>query len=106
MVAKQERDIIAREELKASVQEFWDAASCGEVYASGLTDRDRYESHAHARYSLEPYIADFAQFATARGRDVLEVGGGEEVTDEAKEVAPADRPLTDSASTSVDRVSV
>src|SRR6185437_8873642 len=29
-----------------------------------------------ARYSIEPYIADFAQFATARGRDVLEVGVG------------------------------
>lgn len=76
MVAKQERDITARDELKASVQGFWDAASCGEVYASGSTDRDRYESQARARYSLEPYIAHFAQFATARGCDVLEVGVG------------------------------
>ena len=76
MVAKQERDVHARDGLKASVQEFWDAASCGEVYASGATERDRYQSHAQARYSLEPYIAGFAQFATARGRDVLEVGVG------------------------------
>jgi len=65
-----------RDDLKASVQEFWDAASCGEVYVSGSTDRERYESHAHARYSLEPYIVDFARFASARGRDVLEVGVG------------------------------
>jgi len=76
MVAKQEPGVRTRDELKASVQEFWDAASCGEVYASGSTDRDRYESHARARYSLEPYIADFAKFASARGRDVLEIGVG------------------------------
>ncbi|MGH7648174.1 MAG: class I SAM-dependent methyltransferase, partial [Gemmatimonadaceae bacterium] len=76
MVAKQEESVGTRDALKASVQEFWDAASCGEVYASGDTDRERYESHARARYSLEPYIADFAKFATARGRDVLEVGVG------------------------------
>lgn len=76
MVAKQEDGVGTRDELKASVQEFWDAASCGEVYASGATDRDRYESQAQARYSLEPYIADFAKFATGRGRDVLEVGVG------------------------------
>ena len=76
MQVKPERENPSRDKLKASVQKFWDAASCGEVYASGATDRDRYESHARARYSLEPYIADFARFATARGRDVLEVGVG------------------------------
>jgi SAM-dependent methyltransferase len=76
MAAKQEPDVRTRDELKASVQEFWNAASCGEVYASGSTDRDRYESHARARYSLEPYIADFAKFASASGRDVLEIGVG------------------------------
>ena len=76
MVVKQGRNTRSRDDLKASVQEFWDTASCGEVYASGSTDRARYESHAKARYSLEPYIADFAEFATARGRDVLEVGVG------------------------------
>ena len=76
MAAKQDAGAQTRDELKASVQEFWDAASCGEVYATGTTERDKYESHARARYTLEPYIPDFAQFATGRGRDVLEVGGG------------------------------
>src|SRR6185437_11877628 len=76
MVAKPEPDVRARDDPKARVQEFWDAASCGEVYASGATDRERYESQANARYSLEPYIADFARFATGCGRDVLEVGVG------------------------------
>lgn len=64
------------DDQKASVQDFWDAASCGEIYASGSSDQERYESHARARYSLEPYIADFANFASGHGRDVLEVGVG------------------------------
>ena len=34
------------------------------------------KSHERARYSLEPYIPDFAGFATARGCRVLEVGVG------------------------------
>ncbi len=76
MAVKQEQGDRLHDDQKASVQQFWDAASCGEVYASGSTDQERYESHAHARYSLEPYIADFANFATGRGRDVLEVGVG------------------------------
>lgn len=76
MVAKREENVRPRDDLKASVQAFWDAASCGEVYASGSSERERYESHAQARYSLEPYIADFANFATGRGCDVLEVGVG------------------------------
>jgi SAM-dependent methyltransferase len=76
MAAKQDAGAQTRDDLKASVQEFWDAASCGEVYAIGTTERDKYESHARARYTLEPYIPNFAQFATGRGRDVLEVGVG------------------------------
>lgn len=76
MTVKQERGDRTHDDQKASVQQFWDAASCGEVYASGSSDQERYESHAHARYSLEPYIADFARFASGRGRDVLEVGVG------------------------------
>ena len=76
MAVMQEQGDRTHDDQKASVQQFWDAASCGEVYASGSTDQERYESHAHARYSLEPYIADFADFASGYGRDVLEVGVG------------------------------
>jgi ubiquinone/menaquinone biosynthesis C-methylase UbiE len=64
------------EELKDRVREFWDAASCGEVYAEGLAFEDQVEAQARARYELEPYIAGFARFAEGRGRDVLEVGVG------------------------------
>ena len=36
----------------------------------------RFRRHARARYELEPYIADFAQFANSRGQKVLEIGVG------------------------------
>lgn len=62
--------------LKDEVRDFWDAASCGEVYARGETLQQQYEAHAQARYELEPYIRDFAQFPSGAGRDVLEIGVG------------------------------
>ena len=61
--------------LKAEVLAFWNKASCGEAYAKG-EGRHYYDSHAHARYSLEPYIHDFARFAEVRGQEVLEIGVG------------------------------
>jgi len=50
---------------KADVREFWDASSCGEVYAQGLDDEQRFGKHAEARYRLEPYIRSFARFKKA-----------------------------------------
>jgi ubiquinone/menaquinone biosynthesis C-methylase UbiE len=61
---------------KEQVQEFWDAASCGEsLYLSGA-DRDSYEAQSRQRYTLEPYIPEFARFDDARGKRVLEIGVG------------------------------
>jgi ubiquinone/menaquinone biosynthesis C-methylase UbiE len=62
--------------LKIEVKEFWDKTSCGEVYASGESQRDYYTSHSAARYTLEPYIHSFARFDDAQGKDVLEIGVG------------------------------
>lgn len=64
------------DEQKLAVQQFWDAASCGEVYAVGALETDQFNSHSKSRYELEPYIAEFAQFDGARDRDVLEIGVG------------------------------
>jgi ubiquinone/menaquinone biosynthesis C-methylase UbiE len=64
------------DDLKGRVRDFWDDASCGEVYASGQSERDYYESHSNARYELEPYILDFAKFNEGQGKDVLEIGVG------------------------------
>jgi SAM-dependent methyltransferase len=63
-------------QLKLDVADFWDRSSCGEVYATGDSDLERYEAHKHARYGLEPYLPEFARFAEAAGRDVLEIGVG------------------------------
>lgn len=60
---------------KAALAEFWERESCGEVYAEGKS-RQFFESQAAARYRLEPYIFDFADFPSGRGRDVLEIGVG------------------------------
>jgi SAM-dependent methyltransferase len=61
---------------KAEVRRFWDAESCGEVYAEGGTAEERLRKHAEARYHLEPYIRDFARFGEGSGQDVLEIGVG------------------------------
>ncbi len=63
-------------DLKAEVRGFWDAASCGEVYAGSPLAGQRFGQHAEARYSLEPYIRGFARFEEGSSKDVLEVGVG------------------------------
>ena len=58
------------------VRDFWNGQSCGEVYASGESELERYENETRTRYELEPYIRDFARFEDFRDRDVLEIGVG------------------------------
>ena len=61
---------------KQLVRDFWQQASCGEdLYLTG-TDRQGYVDQARERYRLEPYIEEFASFASAENRDVLEIGVG------------------------------
>lgn len=61
--------------LKTAVREYWNTESCGERYGVG-DEREFYESHARARYHIEPWIRPFARFEEGRGRRVLEVGVG------------------------------
>jgi hypothetical protein len=68
--------VSANPSLKAEVGAFWERGSCGEVYADGTTERDRYEAQARARYEMEPFIFPFAKFQEAPGKDVLEIGVG------------------------------
>jgi ubiquinone/menaquinone biosynthesis C-methylase UbiE len=60
-------------DLKTAVQDFWNADPCGSRYQEAA---DEFEAHRSARYSLEPYIFEFARFAEARGQKVLEIGVG------------------------------
>lgn len=61
---------------KRAVEEFWDRASCGEDLYLQNQQRDGYIEHARRRYELEPVIEEFAEFASAAGRRVLEIGVG------------------------------
>lgn len=60
-------------DLKDQVRAFWDAGPCGTRYLQAVED---FESHAVARYALEPHIPGFARFTDARGQRVLELGVG------------------------------
>jgi ubiquinone/menaquinone biosynthesis C-methylase UbiE len=59
--------------LKDEVRDFWNSEPCGSRYLEGSTD---FDAHARARYALESYIPEFAQFARSRNLRVLEVGVG------------------------------
>jgi len=62
--------------LKQQVQNFWNDASCGEyLYLAGQS-KAHYEAQSAARYALEPYIINFAQFSQWAGKRVLEIGVG------------------------------
>jgi len=61
---------------KKAVEEFWDRASCGEDLYLRNQQRDGYVEHARRRYELEPIIGEFAQFESAAGKKVLEIGVG------------------------------
>lgn len=61
--------------LKDQVRDFWNTASCGEVYAQGNDLRAQLEQQAAERYRLEPYLEQFSKFDGA-GKDVLEIGVG------------------------------
>ena len=64
------------EHLKKATREFFQRASCGEVYARGDSLEERFEAQRASRYHHEPYIFEFARFGDGAGRDVLEIGVG------------------------------
>jgi ubiquinone/menaquinone biosynthesis C-methylase UbiE len=64
------------EGLKRATRDFFQRASCGEIYARGTTQVARFEAQRTARYHYEPYIFEFARFHEGRDRDILEVGVG------------------------------
>lgn len=61
---------------KKAVEEFWDKASCGEDLYLRNQQFEGYLEHARRRYELEPVIEEFAEFGSARGKQVLEIGVG------------------------------
>lgn len=66
-------DIESTFNLKDAIRKFWNFEPCGSRYLDNAHD---FESQARARYELEPYIPNFAQFQLSRGLRVLEIGTG------------------------------
>lgn len=68
--------IVETATLKERVKEHWEREACGTRYGSE-TDRKRFfDEISAARYRLEPYIPAFADFPSARGKAILEIGVG------------------------------
>jgi ubiquinone/menaquinone biosynthesis C-methylase UbiE len=58
------------------VHDFWNSESCGERYAIGENDNQKFLSEKNNRYKIEPYIKKFANFPNFKDMDVLEIGVG------------------------------
>ncbi|MFY9909803.1 MAG: class I SAM-dependent methyltransferase, partial [Candidatus Sulfotelmatobacter sp.] len=71
---------------KDRVRQFWEAEPCGSRYlqkrraasqeAGEEWNAEDFETHARTRYELEPHIPAFANFNSAQGKKVLEIGVG------------------------------
>jgi SAM-dependent methyltransferase len=63
--------------LKQRVRQFWDDTPCGSKHAEAPEGtRLFFEQVERSRYELEPFIQAYADFESARGETVLEVGVG------------------------------
>lgn len=61
---------------KSDVKAHWEGEPCG---TRGISPTDRkafFRQVESERYSLEPYLLDFARFDRGRGKQVLEIGVG------------------------------
>ena len=58
------------------VHDFWNSESCGERYALGDSNVEKFLNEEKSRYKLEPYIKKFANFDEYKNKDVLEIGVG------------------------------
>lgn len=61
---------------KKKVHDFWNDAACGENLYLLDIDKEGYLAQGKERYRLEPFIIPFADFNTAKGKKVLEIGVG------------------------------
>jgi SAM-dependent methyltransferase len=62
---------------KAAVYRYWQGRPCGTVHAAAPVGTTAYYAEIEAaRYRLEPFIFQFADFTRWRGRRVLEIGVG------------------------------
>jgi ubiquinone/menaquinone biosynthesis C-methylase UbiE len=62
--------------LKSKVKEHWEEETCGTRYGHNPNRKLFFYEISAARYKLEPYIIPFADFQSASGKQVLEIGVG------------------------------
>lgn len=65
-----------RGDLKSRVRKHWELETCGTRYGMSISRKDYFDEISRARYKLEPYILEFADFQTARCKRILEIGVG------------------------------
>jgi ubiquinone/menaquinone biosynthesis C-methylase UbiE len=58
------------------VKNFWEEAACGEELYLRDHNKDSFDKQSETRYKLEPYIIDFADFSSSKGKNILEIGVG------------------------------
>lgn len=64
-------------EQKQRVKTYWEREACGEIHAEAPAGTPEFFAQVERRRDeLEPHIARFADFASARGERVLEIGIG------------------------------
>jgi ubiquinone/menaquinone biosynthesis C-methylase UbiE len=64
-------------DTKEQVRSFWSRTPCGSWDATAQEGtREYYDQIEARRYELEPFIHDYADFASTRGQQVLEIGVG------------------------------
>ncbi len=64
-------------EQKARVQHFWEADPCGAGHGEAAEGSPEFFANVERmRNELEPFIPDYADFAGARGKPLLEIGVG------------------------------
>jgi SAM-dependent methyltransferase len=62
---------------KARVQDFWEADPCGAAHGEAPEGSPEFFANVERRRTeLEPFIADYADFAGSRGQRLLEIGVG------------------------------
>jgi ubiquinone/menaquinone biosynthesis C-methylase UbiE len=66
----------APDALKQSVRRHWELEPCGTRGSDAATRHAYFASIEQHRYTVEPHIPAFADFGSARGMSVLEIGIG------------------------------
>lgn len=62
--------------LKANVKAHWEEETCGTRYGDESDRKSFFDEISRSRYKLEPYLPAFADFQSASGKTVLEIGVG------------------------------